>query len=100
MKKKVNKKVLAGGVLLLLAIALILIVFLHSHKMQGMIETIGQQETTDNEKLQEELQNVSLYLEQMDETVVTNKEALGSLQGSSEDFFEQLDSLKNEISNV
>lgn len=100
MKKEVNKKVLAGGVLLLLAIALILIVFLHSHKTQGMIETIGQQETTDNEKLQEELQNVSLYLEQMDETVVTNKEALGSLQGSSEDFFEQSDSLINEISNV
>ncbi|MBP3604008.1 MAG: hypothetical protein J6J79_07670 [Lachnospiraceae bacterium] len=66
MKKEVNKKILAGGVLLLLAIALILMVFLHSHKTQGMIETIGQQKTTDNEKLLEELQNVSLYLEQMD----------------------------------
>lgn len=99
-KKKVGKKVLAGGILLLLAIALILIVFLHSHETQGMIETIGQQETTDNEKLLEELQNVSLYLEQMDETIITNKEALSGLQGYSEDFFEQLDILKNKISNV
>lgn len=39
-------------------------VFLHSHKTRGMTETTGQQETTDNEKLLEELQNVSLYLEQ------------------------------------
>lgn len=99
-KKKVGKKVLAGVALLLFAIVLILIVFLHSHKTQGMIETIGQQETTDKEKLLEELQNVSLYLEQMDETVVANSEALNGLQGYSKDFFEQADVLKNEISNV
>lgn len=99
-KKEVGKKVLAGGALLLLAIVLLLIVFLHSHKTQGMIETVGKQETTDNEKLLKELQDVSLYLEQMDETVITNREALNGLQGCSENFSEQLDILKNEISNV
>lgn len=99
-KKEVGKKVLTGGALLLFAIVLILIVFLHSHKTQGMIENVGQQETTDNEKLLEELQDVSLYLEQMDETVITNRDALNGLQGYSENFFEQLDILKDEISNV
>lgn len=96
-KELSKKKKIIVLIIILVLLAVILVGGCWKKQQSSAAEVHSE---TEKMEIRNRLEDISGYLNQVDETILSNKETLNSMQGSETDFFKQFDVMEQEINSI